>query len=390
MTDKAVAGPMDVAAARALLAEISAGEPNIPATDANLPIALYGAGNLGRMARGVLTSEGIEIGFAVDRNAAALEADPVWSGIRLFHPDEVPAALKASHHLLVTVATAPYRPIERDLEARGFLHVSPFYDYFERNRRRHPLANGWFAEPFSAEDCAEIDRALTTLADDRSRANLLQFIAWRRQRVEWTFEAGPVTGSDRFFIPELLAALPDHPRYLDCGAHHGDTIAAFDQTMQGRWEEIVAIEPDPDNLVHLHARLQTLAGRDRIKVHPLALGSKAGRERFFSGAGYASQISEHGAIWTDVVPLDSLALAPNFVKLHLEGHELEALKGSVETLTRHRPVIAATVYHNADGLWRTAHWLTQHLADYRLLFRLHSWCGTGAVLYAIPAERWSA
>ncbi|MFM2280519.1 MAG: hypothetical protein RLZZ444_2750, partial [Pseudomonadota bacterium] len=76
-------------------------------------------------------------------------------------------------------------------------------------------------------------------------------------------------------------------------------------------------------------------------------------------------------------------------KLHLEGHELEALKGGVETMTRHRPVVAATVYHNADGLWRTAHWLQLHLADYRLLFRLHSWCGTGAVLYAIPAERWS-
>ncbi|MFM2280973.1 MAG: hypothetical protein RLZZ444_3204, partial [Pseudomonadota bacterium] len=279
VTDKAVAGSVDVATARALFAEIAAGEPDIPTTAANLPIALYGAGNLGRMALDVLTSEGIEIGFVVDRNAAALKADPVWSGIRLFHPDEVPAALKASHHLLVTVATAPYRPIERDLVARGLLHVSPFYDYFERNRRRHPLANGWFAGPFSAEDCAGIESLLATLADDRSRANLLQFIAWRRLRVEWAFEAGPVTGSDRFFIPELLAALPDHPRYLDCGAHHGDTIAAFDQVIKGRWEAIDAIEPDPDNLVLLRARIQTLAGGSRVQVHALALGSKGGRER---------------------------------------------------------------------------------------------------------------
>ena len=29
----------------------------------------------------------------------------------------------------------------------------------------------------------------------------------------------------------------------------------------------------------------------------------------------------------------------------------------------------------------------QTLAGYRFLFRNHSWCGTGAVVYAIPNER---
>jgi hypothetical protein len=50
-------------------------------------------------------------------------------------------------------------------------------------------------------------------------------------------------------------------------------------------------------------------------------------------------------------------------------------------------VIAATVYHNDDGIWKTPLWMMHSLEDYRFLFRVHSWCGTGAVLYAIPAER---
>jgi hypothetical protein len=29
----------------------------------------------------------------------------------------------------------------------------------------------------------------------------------------------------------------------------------------------------------------------------------------------------------------------------------------------------------------------QTLPRYRFLFRAHSWCGTGAVVYAIPQER---
>jgi hypothetical protein len=75
------------------------------------------------------------------------------------------------------------------------------------------------------------------------------------------------------------------------------------------------------------------------------------------------------------------------VKLHLEGAELLALTGARETLLSSRPIVAATVYHNADGIWKTALWLMQTLPNYSFLFRLDSWCGTGAIIYAIPSER---
>jgi hypothetical protein len=46
-----------------------------------------------------------------------------------------------------------------------------------------------------------------------------------------------------------------------------------------------------------------------------------------------------------------------------------------------------TVYHNADGIWKTPAWLMETLPGYRFLFRAHSWCGTGAVIYALPEEK---
>ena len=45
------------------------------------------------------------------------------------------------------------------------------------------------------------------------------------------------------------------------------------------------------------------------------------------------------------------------------------------------------LYHNADGIWRTASWLMRELDDYRFLFRNHCWWAAGAVVYAIPRER---
>jgi hypothetical protein len=86
-------------------------------------------------------------------------------------------------------------------------------------------------------------------------------------------------------------------------------------------------------------------------------------------------------------PLDAFGLSPTFVKLHLEGAELPALMGARDTLLASRPIVAATVYHNADGVWKTPLWLMENLPDYRFLFRIHAWCGNGAVVYAIPKER---
>ena len=75
------------------------------------------------------------------------------------------------------------------------------------------------------------------------------------------------------------------------------------------------------------------------------------------------------------------------MKLHLEGGELAALKGGIQTIRRSRPIIAATTYHNSLGLWEFPQWIMHNLMDYRFYLRLHGWCGTGLVIYAIPLER---
>jgi hypothetical protein len=100
-----------------------------------------------------------------------------------------------------------------------------------------------------------------------------------------------------------------------------------------------------------------------------------------------SQFAKTGQADVLTGTIDAAGLAPGFIKLHLEGGELDALRGGLATISKSRPVIALTVYHDADGLWRTASWMRENLTDYVLLMRTHSWCGTGAVIYAIPGER---
>jgi FkbM family methyltransferase len=352
---------------------------------ADRPLALYGAGNLGRLARAFLRAIGRDFIMAIDRNAARLTDDPFWSGVRVVHPDDVTPADKRGMRVAISVVTSPYVPLEAALHDAGFGDVAPFYDIAESFRELHPLSNGWFSPPLTGFELAEAKDVLARWGDSVSRAHHLQFIAWRRLREEWIFPGASITTDDRYFIPEIMALLHGSERLLDAGAHHGSVIQAFLQRL-GSLDRIVAVEPDDVNRAVLK---QTLSGvpRDRVAVYDCALAERDGVGRFHEGLDYASQLAPTGTREVVTRRIDALGVEPTYIKLHLEGAELAALKGARETLVRARPLIAATVYHNADGISATASWLMRTLPDYRFLFRLHGWCGTGAVVYAIPAER---
>jgi FkbM family methyltransferase len=374
------------AEALVLLDNIAASAPDFPAVPADLPLALYGAGNLGQMAREFLAEVGRDFDFVIDRNADTLREHPLWHDKPIHAPDAVPAHLKQSHLLLVTVVTAPYAPLEAMLDDLGFAHIVPFYDFAENFRAVHSLSNGWYAPPLTESDRRNAADVLSGFADDASRAHHLQFLAWRQLRQEWIFDGTVVANHNRFFIPEVMDALETDPVFFDGGAHHGSVSLALDG-LRPKWRGIIAVEPDAVNRAVLEKTFRDhWPNGSRTRIIADALGAEQGEARFHAGLGYASQLSPIGQDAVTLTTLDALDIEPTFVKLHLEGGELDALKGGLQTFRRARPIIAATVYHNADGIWKTPLWLMENLDGYRILFRTHSWCGTGAVVYAIPDE----
>jgi FkbM family methyltransferase len=352
------------------------------------PLAIYGAGNLGKMALDFLARVGHLPSFVVDANASSLVNDPFWSDMVIVAPHEVPIADRATHLLAITVATQAYEDFARALSSQGWTDVVPFYDVSEAYRNIHPLGNGWVLDEIDEED---IDSTLQTLAewsDDISRAHHLQFLAWHRTGTDWVFDNAPVDTQRRYFIPEVVSALAEEQAFMDVGAHHGETTARFCGMRGFNISNVWMVEPDPANATEAErsiARLAT-AQKSRVELIRCAVSNRSAPQRFFAGLGYASQLSPLGNELTEVRTIDDLDLRPTFIKLHLEGHELEALMGAESTLRDARPIIAATAYHNKHGLWRLPLWLMKLSLDYKYYFRLHSWCGTGAVVYCIPRE----
>jgi len=265
----------------------------------------------------------------------------------------------------------------------------PFYDIAEAYRDLHPLSNGWHSGLLTEEDIIGIESVLSRWEDDISRAHHLQFLAWHSLREEWFFEDAPVTTHDRFFIPLMLSILHNHEVFVDIGAHHGEVSIRFISTVKNEYKGIYAIEPDTENTVQLHNFLNEYMSKDSEKIHLLtcALGSDTNDKSFYHGLDYVSQFSELGQTEVDVKCLDELLIPATFIKIHVEGWEGGVISGGLETLINKRPILTVTSYHNRNGLWCLPAQIMTCLDNYAYYFRLHSWHGTGGVIYAIPRER---
>ena len=379
----------DTPAAIDKLAEILSAEPGSGPRAMDGPFALYGAGKLGRMAMDFFAHAGLAPTVIIDAKADMLRDDPGWQSWTVLSPNQVPVEMKRVLPLVVSIATVCFTELAEGLRSQGWRDVTPLYDVMEAYRDRYPIGNGWFMGAVDANERAMIERVLAGWSDDLSRAHHLQFIAWHRLREDWVFAGAPVDLERRYFIPEVVSLLGDQEVFVDVGAHRGETAKAFRDFVDNRFDKVIMFEPDHRNAASIQAGLAVLPEpiRRRHTLVTRALSHGMGTHPFFSQLGYGSQLCGFGGDTVETMALDEIGVAPSYVKLHLEGHELNALQGAERTIRRYRPIIAVTTYHSEAGLWELPFWLMDTLTDYRFILRLHSWCGTGAVMYCLPAER---
>jgi FkbM family methyltransferase len=361
-----------------------------PSRQVDKPLVLYGAGNLGRMAKLYCDRLGIDIEAVIDLQAERHRQDLFWQGLTILHPDHVSKELKQSSLLAVCVANGVYTQLWDTLTEQGWQDVVHFYDISEAYRDRHPLSNGWFCAELSAEDGEQILTVMNRWDDAPSRAYHLQFVAWRHLRQDWVFAEAEMQLDNRYLIPQVTSVIDEREVIADIGGHQGETTLLLLDAVNQHYQSLWIFEPDPNNLSQIKSNLATLIDRDNDKLHlfETGLSNVSGGRQFFAGAGYACQLTEIGDTTINVKTLDSFEIPATFMKLHLEGEELNVLQGAEKTLLKHRPIVASTAYHNSLGLYKMAAWLMKTLENYQFFFRMHSGCGTGAVIYAIPIERY--
>jgi FkbM family methyltransferase len=141
---------------------------------------------------------------------------------------------------------------------------------------------------------------------------------------------------------------------LDCGANVG-TFARY-SFMAGA-AKVIAIEPAPDNLECLRRNFPAEIADGRMVIVPKGVWDK---EDFLelrvdpeNQAADSFVIERKGAIVTAKVPLTTIdkmvaeleLQKVDFIKMDIEGAEVNALRGGKETIARHHPRMALSAYH---------------------------------------------
>ena len=111
----------------------------------------------------------------------------------------------------------------------------------------------------------------------------------------------------------------------------------------------------------------------------------ANTELHFKGMGNGcSGISEDGECIVAVCAIDQEIHEPvSFIKMDIEGAELEALKGAKEAIKRNHPKLAICVYHKPEDIVDIPKFILELDPEYKLYLRHYSDNAGETVLYAI-------
>lgn len=182
-----------------------------------------------------------------------------------------------------------------------------------------------------------------------------------------------------FDLPELKCS--EKEVFADVGGYDGNTTRAFSNWVTGEWKSRI-FEPGKENIITIKENLKDL--KSCLEIIPKGAWS-VGTTLFFTEDGVNSVISNEGDVKVDVTTIDNeFADEPcTFIKMDIEGSEIEALKGAERIIKKNRPKLAISVYHKKEDIVEIPKLILRLNPNYKLYLRHYSMTWFDTVLYAI-------
>ena len=253
---------------------------------------------------------------------------------------------------------------------------------------------------------------MALMADEQSRRTAAAVICNWFRSTPFEGDYREICVPDQYF-PADVVRLSDREVFLDLGAFDGKNTLDFIERTGGRFGAAYAFELDAANFASMTKTFQSRVDRDRaysVKGVPspsslrdaiaesgepdrtggsvflcrVGAGSRNEEIRYRSQAK-GSLIDASGECVADIIRIDDIFSRHRvtFLKMDIEGAEMEALEGAKETIRRWKPKIAACVYHNPDHLLQMPIFLRNLVPEYRFYLRHHTKAYFETVCYAI-------
>jgi hypothetical protein len=134
---------------------------------------------------------------------------------------------------------------------------------------------------------------------------------------------------------------------------------------------------------------QSLSIKKSIHLYQNAVGMHAETLMFRATGTASSSLTPSGNITIKSLSLDDVlkGRTPSFIKMDIEGAEIDALLGAKNIIKVFTPVLAICVYHKQNHLWKIPQLIASLSDSYRFFLRAHREEGWDLICYAIPSNR---
>lgn len=354
-------------------------------------LVLFGAGTLGRKALAGLQKIGIKPLAFADTNPT------LWNtsieGLTVFSPSEAANLFGKDAAFVVTIWSPGFRFffLKQQLLNMGCLTIISFVHLFQK----YPdifLPHVCIDLPHKIHDqTEEVKKAMSLMADHNSRVEFLSQLKWLLDPIDMSGDF-PIQVSGQKDLPTDLFSFSSDEVFIDCGAYNGDTIKSFIEYSGSSFRSILAMEPDPQNFKHLESFFSILPENEkrRMQIRQVAVGATNDVMRFSAMGTVGSSLDPSGSIKVDVIKLDDIirdGIVPTFIKMDIEGAEIDALLGGKNIIGRTSPILSVCVYHRQDHLWKIPLLIQTLSKDYKFYLRRYTDEFWDLVCFCIPASR---
>ncbi len=353
--------------------------------------AIYGAGKSGRLLLSEMTQRGETVDFFIDEFTPQTQVSGLPVRRMADIVDKSDIRLRVSLHNGTPSATDIHTFLADSLKKEGFGDIQDWQDLSQT----YPALIGAVSSHSVNPDEPGLKVLRDMLNEDISRDILDTVIAFRQ-----TFQ-GPLTGLPDQYKPYFPSGIDVFRgirslRFADCGAFDGDTIQSALKASPVPVSWFAAFEPDPDIFERLRARVDGLKqqpGDCDFWLLPFGAWSKNDVLKFNALNTVCSSFvigmdTVPTTISVPVVSLDATlsAAPPNFIKMDIEGAELDALVGARHIIETYRPTLAISIYHLANHLWDIPALIKGYYPGYEMYVRHHSPFLPDTVLYCIAPD----
>ena len=229
---------------------------------------------------------------------------------------------------------------------------------------------------------SNLEKTYNILADKKSKAIFKAILKRIFNYINNQFVMAVFAETDQYFSSEIIK-MTDHEHFIDAGAYTGDTLELFLNKTNYKFNRYTAFELNRKTFDKLKSNVDKLHCKNKIKLINMGLWNESTTMAFYSG-DLDSSIGK-GSSTCKTTTLDEACKQEevNFLKMDIEGAELNALKGGAGIIREQAPKLAISLYHKIEDLWEIPLYIKSLDPDYKIYLRHYSNVDDDTICYAV-------